>query len=340
MVPERRLAARRSVIPIEHPRLRGYTPMDILAAIYLTVTGIILAIGHDRVNGGGTYLLIHLGLLAATLLMRFVPRRGHILLMFFRDSYALWLLAFFYREVGVLDRIIWSGFFDAQVLQWEKAVFGLFPSVFLRDWIPSRALDEFLHFSYIMYYLLVPIVGFWLYLKGREEVCRVFASTMLLTFFTCYLIFIFFPVAGPYYVFPREASISGFFPPLVHRVLESGASKGAAFPSSHVAGAVAVFCVTLRFERELSLLMGTLALGIFLGTVYGGFHYGVDALAGLALGVVLSLVGPALHSVLLRQARLWPLSIRFPHLFDPIRRKLWGLRPRDRQETPEEKTRY
>jgi membrane-associated phospholipid phosphatase len=87
--------------------------------------------------------------------------------------------------------------------------------------------------------------------------------------------------------------------------------------------------MTLRFERELSLLMGTLAGGIFLGTVYGGFHYGVDALAGLVVGIALSLVGPALHSVLLRQARLWPLRFRFPHLFGPIVAKLWGLRARD-----------
>ncbi|MDM7914126.1 MAG: phosphatase PAP2 family protein, partial [Candidatus Eisenbacteria bacterium] len=318
------MAPRRTVIPIEHPRLRGYNPLDLITGAYLGLTAILLAFTHDRVPNGSVYLMIHVGMVAVIALLGCFPRRGNIFVQFFRDTYPMWFLPLFYGEIAVLNRLLWSGYFDATVLQWEQSLFGGFPSLLFESWLPSRLLSEFLHFSYMTYYLLVPILGFWLYLRGRAEVCRVFATTVMLTFFACYAIFILFPVAGPYYVFPRQETARGFFPPLVHALLDSGASRGAAFPSSHVAGAVAVLWMTARFERPLLPLMATLATGIFFGTVYGGFHYGVDALAGLALGVAFSLIGPRAHAWLLRRARLGPMRFRFPHLRASFRVPVFG----------------
>jgi membrane-associated phospholipid phosphatase len=338
VVPERRLAPKISVIPIEHPRLRGYNPVDIITGAYMALTGILLAIGRERVPHASAYLLIHVLAVTGIALLHFIPRRGNVLLMFIRDTYPLWALPFFYHEVRVLDRLIWSGFFDPTVMGWEKAIFGLYPSLHLHEWLPNRLFNEFFHFSYFAYYFLVPILGLWLYLRGREELCRVFGTTILLTFFTCYIIYIFFPVAGPYYVFPPSGNSTGFFPPLVHRILESGASKGAAFPSSHVAASIVVFCMALRFDRRLAGLMGVIAAGILVGTVYGGFHYAIDALVGLVLGVSLALLGPSFHSFLLRRARLSPMRIRFPHLVDPLIAKLWGRRPRSENNTSRSKS--
>lgn len=326
MVPERRLAPRRAVRPILHPRLRGYNPLDILTMGYFGVTALFLALGHNHIPMRATYLAIHVAVVVFVALLGFVPRRGNIFLMFLRDTYTLWALPFLYKELGILNQTLRPGYFDSVVLGWEKAIFGLYPSLYLRDWIPSHPLSEFLHFSYLTYYALVPILGFWLYLRGRDDVARVFATSTMLTFFTCYIVFILFPVAGPYYVFPHEHRETGFFARLVYRIIDSGASRGTAFPSSHVAGAVTVFCMTIRFEKPLIPLMGILCAGIFFGTVYGGFHYGVDALTGLTVGVSISLLGPRVHSFLLRRARLRPLRIRFPHLFRPLVAQLWSLR--------------
>jgi membrane-associated phospholipid phosphatase len=326
------------VIPIEHPRLRGFNPIDIVTGGYLAITGVLLAINHARVPGASAYLTGHIIAVVAIALLQFVPRRGHVLLMFIRDTYPLWALPFFYHEVGLLDRLVWSKLFDPTVMRWEKAIFGLYPSQHLREWLPNRVFNEFFHFSYMAYYLLVPILGLWLYLRGREELCRVFGTTILLTFFACYLTYIFFPVAGPYYTFPHISNGVGFFPPLVHRILESGASKGAAFPSSHVAAATVVFCMTVRFERRLMGLMGVIAGGIFVGTVYGGFHYAIDAVCGLAVGVVFALLGPGFHSFLLRRARLSPMRIRFPHKVDPLIAKLWGRKPSGESDAPTTKS--
>ncbi len=89
------------------------------------------------------------------------------------------------------------------------------------------------------------------------------------TFVLCYLIFIFFPVAGPYYEFPRPA-------------LEF-LDNGAAFPSSHVAGVCAAVIACTMGSRAVLAVPGLLLTG---GVVYCQMHYAVDALAGILIGVV------------------------------------------------------
>jgi membrane-associated phospholipid phosphatase len=42
-----------------------------------------------------------------------------------------------------------------------------------------------------------------------------------------------------------------------------------------------------------------IAAGILFGTVYGGFHYAVDSLAGLAVGIAFGWLGPRMHRALL-----------------------------------------
>jgi len=321
VVPGSRLATQRPVIPIEDPRLRGYTPLDLITGAYFALTVLLLLFGWRRIPHGGGLLMVHFGTFLGILLLGSIPRRGHILLMFFRDTYPLWGLPLLYRDVGLLNRILHAGFYDRIVLRWELAIFGLFPSVWMRVWFPNAALDEWLHFSYLSYYSLVPILGLWLYLHGREELCRVFATTMMLTFFTCYVAFILFPVAGPHYVFIQEGG-KGLFARAVRAVLYGGASRGTAFPSSHVAGAVAVFLMSCRFERRLAPLFGVLGAGILLGVVYCGFHYGIDALSGLAIGVVCGLLGPWLHRALLRWTRLAPMRLRYPRVAERLRDRL------------------
>jgi membrane-associated phospholipid phosphatase len=114
---------------------------------------------------------------------------------------------------------------------------------------------------------------------------------VMITFVICYLIFVFFPVAGPYYVFPHPSAWFTDNGParLVYAILGAGSSYGAAFPSSHVAASAAALLSAWRGSRTLGALLVLPTILLSIGVVYCQMHYGVDALAGLALGVLVAL---------------------------------------------------
>jgi membrane-associated phospholipid phosphatase len=66
---------------------------------------------------------------------------------------------------------------------------------------------------------------------------------------------------------------------------------GTAFPSSHVAAALVAAGCAWRALRPLGMTLVPLALLMSLATVYGQFHYAVDALAGAALAAVVLFAG-------------------------------------------------
>ena len=102
---------------------------------------------------------------------------------------------------------------------------------------------------------------------------------------------------GPRYLFPPPVGEGAQGPvyALAHRLLEAGSSRGAAFPSSHVGVAVAQTVMIARFAPRWAPLVGGLTIGLALGAVYGGFHYAIDAAAGLLLGAALAALAPSLR---------------------------------------------
>jgi membrane-associated phospholipid phosphatase len=73
------------------------------------------------------------------------------------------------------------------------------------------------------------------------------------------------------------------------RFLEHVSAWGAAFPSSHVAVAVAATAVALLEWRVLGLALVVPTTLLTLGSVYGQFHYAVDVLAGIGVGLAVAI---------------------------------------------------
>jgi membrane-associated phospholipid phosphatase len=203
------------------------------------------------------------------------------------DWAPLLLVPVLYSELAVLNRAVHGGrYFDDLVIGWEQAVFGGQPS---RDWAaaqPELWLSEPLHLAYLSYYFIIFVPPLLLFLRGRRDAFRFGVLALMLSFFLHYLFFIYFPVQGPRYLFDPHGGIlaDGVFYRMAHAVLEAGSSQGAAFPSSHVGVSVTQTLVVLRFMPRMAPLLAVLTLGLALGAVYGGFHYAIDAVAGLALG--------------------------------------------------------
>src|SRR5213080_2402447 len=167
---------------------------------------------------------------------------------------------------------------------------------FLGDWYPMLLLGGLyaevgvlnVDLAY-QHDLVVQRLGLWL--SGRRAAARRTIFAVMITFYLCYVVFLFFPVAGPRYAFDLAHNrATGVWPARATQwLLDRGDSWGAAFPSSHVAAAVVAAVCALRYWRRLGLVLAPFTIGLVLSVVYGQFHYAVDAVAGLIVaGAVLA----------------------------------------------------
>jgi membrane-associated phospholipid phosphatase len=204
--------------------------------------------------------------------------------------YPLIAAVFLYTAVGLANTARGVAH-DAAVQAWEQRLFGAQPS---RDWIraaPWPWLSWLLHAGYLSYYLILAGAPLVPWLSGRRDGARRVTLAMTVSFYVCYAVFLVFPVAGPRYAFPRadNAATATAIARGVQRLLDNGAAWGTAFPSSHVAVSLTAAGAVLREWRGPGIVLMAAALVLTLGTVYGQFHYAVDALAGaLAAGIVLA----------------------------------------------------
>jgi membrane-associated phospholipid phosphatase len=178
---------------------------------------------------------------------------------------------------------------DVTVQRWEVALFGQSPAAALAGRFPSELLSEVLHAGYLSYYPLIYLPPFIAWRRGLEPAFDDAVSGVMMTFLICCTIYILWPVAGPRYLWPAPAGIpDGPIRSFTLGLVQAGSSRGTAFPSSHVAVAVAQTLIALRRQRRVGLVcaVSTVLLGV--GAVYGGLHYAVDAIAGALLGSVVA----------------------------------------------------
>ena len=286
-------------------RLLGLSALDRLTLLYVLAASILLAAHvanwrNARPTRWETECLIasHALALAFALLAPIFRDRSRSEDSFVAEWYPVMVMAGLYAGVGLLNTGAGGPTiaFDSVVQRWELAVFGRQVSY---DWIramPSPALSWALNLSYLSYYLLVIAAPAGLWLLGRRRAARQAIFAISLTFFTCYLAFLIFPVAGPLYEWPwpRNAATAVWPARVVRVLLERADAWGSAFPSSHVAASMVATIFAWRGSRRLGAVLAVPTVGILFAVVYGQIHYGVDALGGAAVALLVAVATPRL----------------------------------------------
>jgi len=264
---------------------RGPLAVDYLSLAYLTATGLVALTSFTPLGIG--IAALHLVMMAGIWWMARLPLPEQGLPLFFRMFYPVALTPLMYLELAPLNQLHVTGYFDVNVMVWEERLFGTQLAMTFGEWCDSLWFSEILHLGYFSYYLIVPGAAIAAYLlKGPRALERA-SFTIALAFYICYLCFSVFPVAGPRYDFPKLSGdpANGLMFNIVHTILESGSSKGTAFPSSHVAATLAAWFATGRESKRVFCIMAPFAVSLSLGTVYGRFHYGIDATLGLVVAI-------------------------------------------------------
>jgi hypothetical protein len=263
------------------PRLAA---VDLVTLLYVAVaTAAVFAFSGGDHESWDLLLTAH-ALLVLLVLLAPAARRAGPVGRFLGDWYPMLLLGGLYAEVGVLN-VDLGVQHDLAIQRLELWVFGSQPAYrWIRE-MPSPLLSWVLHSCYLAYYAILYASPLGLWFGGRREAARRTILAVMVTFYLCYVVFLFFPVAGPRYTFAlaHNAATAVWPARAAQWLLDHGDSWGAAFPSSHVAAAVVATASALRYWRRLGLALTLPTIGLVLSVVYGQFHYAVDALAGLAV---------------------------------------------------------
>lgn len=268
---------------------RRFTGIDIATLAYVALASVALALSFqgDPIPGWPWLCLAH-ALLVLLVFLAPRARAGSATGRFLGEWYPMLLLAGLYGEIGVLT--LDAGFQnDLGIQRFEAWVFG---SQVAYRWIredPNVWLSWILHSCYLAYYPILYASPLGLWLVGKRDAARQTIFAVMVTFYFCYLVFLFFPVAGPRYAFDVAHNAATNVGParVVRWVLDHGDSWGAAFPSSHVAASVVATGMAMRYSRPLGWVLLPFTAGLTLAVVYGQFHYAVDALAGLVLAAAI-----------------------------------------------------
>lgn len=270
------------------------TLTDFVLAAYNLFLAVVIVARGPFTDGRGWLLLAVLLFGVLLVLFRRLPagsRFGNLVHTF----YPLVLFGGLYTALGTLNEGLDPGRIpanDALIQGWEHALFGGQPSYDLIRRYPSVFLSGLLHLAYFSYYPTIILPPPILAARGDWDGARRVIGASITAYILCFVVFTVFPVAGPNWMFdhPTGPVREVWSARLVYGLLEGGSSVGTAFPSSHVAATFATVIAAWRAWPPLGRVTVVPFLLLTIAVVYCQMHYAVDALAGLAFGVVAGVV--------------------------------------------------
>ena len=221
--------------------------------------------------------------------------RGRKILGVMRDWLPLVMLLLAYREMGWLAPPAHSYSLEHSWILIDRLV--------LRTWhlhdaieILGRVVPSILEIAYSLVYATAPFGLTMLYAYGARKRSEEYLLILVLGVLLAYAQFPFWPSEPPRTAFPGEdaPSMQTIFRRFNWFLLGGYGIHTSVFPSAHVSGAFAAAFGAMRALPEKPWVWRTLlvmAVLIATATVYGRYHYVVDAIAGFAVSVVALALG-------------------------------------------------
>lgn len=148
-----------------------------------------------------------------------------------------------------------------------------------------RGVAAALEISYLFCYPMVPLGFAILYFGGFAAGADRFWTAVLLAVLPCYGLVIWLPMRPPRLVrASKQLQVPGVRA-LNLRVLQHASIQLNTFPSAHVSGSVATALAVADHVPVAGAGLATIAAAIAVGSVVRRYHYALDAVLGLALGV-------------------------------------------------------
>jgi len=212
---------------------------------------------------------------------------------FSRHWYPHLFFLFCFEEMGKLMHLVNPGWEDAKLITFDRWLTGVNPALWFEH-LARPALTEFMEFSYFTYFVYLLILGGILYYQCDLKNYWAVMTYSVIGYAFGYVIAIFFPVQSPWFTLAGQwhsELVGGPFTALINLIEKYGRVHGAAFPSQHVAGAMAALWGAWRHRRWLFWIFLPCVACMCVSTVYVRNHYVADVLGGLVTGTLGYVIG-------------------------------------------------
>ena len=212
---------------------------------------------------------------------------------FWRHWYPHLFFLFCFEELGQLVHLVQPGWQDAKLMAFDHWLTGVHPTVWLEQFAtPAR--NDFMQFIYLTYFTYLLAVGGILYCRRDWRGYWSVMTYSAVGYAIGYVIAIFFPIESPWFSMAgtwHGELRGGAATSVINFIEHYGRVRGAAFPSEHVAGAVAATWGAWRHCRWLFWVMLPLVGCMCVSTIWGRYHYVADILGGMITGTLGYVIG-------------------------------------------------
>jgi len=233
-------------------------------------------------------------------------------LRFLRYYYPVFMIFFCFKEIYVLLFNLWgTQVFDDLLIEIDRAIFGLDPTVYLSS-INNPYIVEFFQIIYVLFYFMQIIFVTGLYLKHKFNLYK---YSMFVIFFGFYLSFIGYlclPAIGPRFTLhdfkEKDTELKGVF---TYKVIRDAINLGEsippdvpnpqdfaqrdAFPSGHTIVAVLIVYLAFRFKIRFRWVYFVYTLLMIFSTVYLRYHYVIDLIGSIPFILLTIIVAEYLY---------------------------------------------
>jgi membrane-associated phospholipid phosphatase len=212
---------------------------------------------------------------------------------FWRHWYPHLFFLFCFEELAYLVHLVNPSWQDAKLIAFDHWMFGVHPSVWLEQFATPLRNDLF-QLAYLTYFVYLLVLGGILYYRREWHAYWSMMTYSAVGYAIGYVIAALFPIQSPWFAMAgmwQGELRGGPFTATINFIEHYGRVRGAAFPSEHVAGSVAVVWGAWRHRRWFFWVMLPLVTAMCVSTIWGRYHYVADIFGGIITGTLGYFIG-------------------------------------------------
>ena len=272
---------------------------------YFGVSGILIALFAHHLQHPLRLLAVRAGVVGVVLSLcriqaRYAARNRDRRASFVASWWHFWrywyphlFFLFCFEELAQLMNLIQPRWQDAQLIAFDYWLTGVHPSLWFEQFAtPGR--NEFMQLAYLTYFVYLLVLGGILYVRREWYAYWSVMTYSMVGYSIGYMIAMSFPIESPWFAMAGwwKAPLNGGpITATINFIEHYGKVRGAAFPSEHIAGSVAVLWGAWRFRRWLFWVMLPVVLLMFVSTIWGRYHYIADIFGGIITGTLGYVIG-------------------------------------------------